>query len=285
MKDKCINDKIMKIEDEKISLIEKLHKFNVESNIGITVSGMKELEKFKIIYSDLISDYWWNFIYSIRANNKEELEEIINLAEREMDKINRKLCIAISPVDGDIYERKEQFFESNRYELLCSESWQIYTDFESVENIKTNCDLDITMEKANDMDLFGKTMYRAFCSGKGEDPYGELDSLYMEVYKRYMPINKNYAQEFYFIKYEDKIIGVTNVLSDTEILGIYGLAIFSEYRNKGIGKDVVKQLLNKCKKSNKKMAFLQTEKGFYPEKIYKKMGFKEICTDYYYQKK
>lgn len=34
-----------------------------------------------------------------------------------------------------------------------------------------------------------------------------------------------------------------------------------------------------------KMAFLQTEKGFYPEEMYKKMGFKEICTDYYYQKK
>ena len=84
---------------------------------------------------------------------------------------------------------------------------------------------------------------------------------------------------------EDKIVGVTNVLYNEEIFGIYALAIFSEYRNKGIGKSVVKQLLNKCKELNMKMAFLQTEKGFYPEAMYKKMGFKEICTDYYYQKK
>lgn len=285
MEDKIIKNIVSKTEDEKKSFIEKLHKFNCESNIGITVSEVKDLEKFKVVYSNLISDYWWNFIYSIKANNKEELDRVIDLAEREMNKINRKMCISISSIDGDIYEKKEQLFESNQYELLCSESWQIYTDFENVENIKTNCDLDITIEKANDMDLFGKTMYRAFSSGKEEDPYGELDCLYMEVYKKYEPINKDYTQEFYFIKCEDKIVGVTNVLYNEEIFGIYALAIFSEYRNKGIGKNIVKQLLNKCKKLNRKMAFLQTEKGFYPEEMYKKMGFKEICTDYYYQKK
>lgn len=202
-----------------------------------------------------------------------------------MNKINRKMCISISSIDGDIYEKKEQFFESNQYELLCSESWQIYTDFENVENIKTNCDLDITIEKANDMSLFGIINDRAFCTGKDYDPYAEIDTLYMDVYKKYKPINKDYIQEFYFIKYENKVIGVTRVLYNEEIFGIYGLAIFSEYRNKGIGKNVVKQLLNMCKKLNKKVALLQTEKGFYPEKIYIKMGFKEICTDYYYQKK
>ncbi len=285
MEDKIIKNIVSKTEDEKKSFIEKLHKFNCESNIGITVSEVKDLEKFKVVYSNLISDYWWNFIYSIKANNKEELDRVIDLAEREMNKINRKMCISISSIDGDIYEKKEQFFKSNQYELLCSESWQIYTDFENVENIKTNCDLDITIEKANDMSLFGIINDRAFCTGKDYDPYAEIDTLYMDVYKKYKPINKDYIQEFYFIKYENKVIGVTRVLYNEEIFGIYGLAIFSEYRNKGIGKNVVKQLLNMCKKLNKKVALLQTEKGFYPEKIYIKMGFKEICTDYYYQKK
>lgn len=62
MKDKVINNNISKTEDQNKSLIEKLHKFNSESNIGITVSNVKDLEEFKIVYSNLISDYWWNFI-------------------------------------------------------------------------------------------------------------------------------------------------------------------------------------------------------------------------------
>lgn len=57
MEDKIIKNIVSKTEDEKKSFIEKLHKFNCESNIGITVSEVKDLEKFKVVYSNLISDY------------------------------------------------------------------------------------------------------------------------------------------------------------------------------------------------------------------------------------
>lgn len=72
---------------------------------------------------------------------------------------------------------------------------------------------------------------------------------------------------------------------DNEIFGIYGIAIMKEYRGKGIGTESIKQQLNICKQKNIKIAFLQTEEGFYPADLYRKIGFKDVCNVYYYVKK
>lgn len=34
-----------------------------------------------------------------------------------------------------------------------------------------------------------------------------------------------------------------------------------------------------------KLAFLQTEEGYYLADTYRKLGFKDVCTEYYYIKK
>ena len=268
-----------------LRLINKLDKFNIYANIGIAITEKKQYDRFGIVYSKLISDFWYNYIDSIKANSKEELEEILNMAKENMEQYNRELCIAILPTDKYIYDEREKLFDIDKYECISNEVWQIYTNFEDIINIITNCKLNITLEKTNNMNLFGDIMYNTFATGNSDDPYGELDTGYKEAYRDYKKINNEYEQEFYFIKDEDKIVGVVNAVYDNEIFGIYGLAVKSEYRNKGIGKEVLKQLLQRCKNLNRKIAFLQTEKGFYPEQVYKKIGFKEICTEYYYTKK
>lgn len=39
-----------------------------------------------------------------------------------------------------------------------------------------------------------------------------------------------------------------------------------------------------CKDKNL-IAFIQTEDGFYPAKLYRKMGFRDVAIEYYYQEK
>ena len=36
---------------------------------------------------------------------------------------------------------------------------------------------------------------------------------------------------------------------------------------------------------NLKMAFLQTEYGYYPADLYRKIGFRDVAIEYYYQEK
>ena len=119
-------------------------------------------------------------------------------------------------------------------------------------------------------------IHKSFCTGDESDPYGDFDSGYLKLYENYNNKSETtYTREFYFIKVNDEIVGCTVSVFDDEIFGIYGIAIMKEYRGKGIGTEAIKQQLKICKQKNKKIAFLQTEDGFYPADLYRKIGFKE----------
>ena len=271
---------------EKIDLITKLDRFNIDSNIGIGITENKEYEKFNIVYSNTISDFYYNYINSVKVCNNIDVIELLNKAENIInEQYNREFCVALLPTDGYIYDKRDEVFDPNIYECVSNEVWQIYTDFENVQNIVTNCKFNITLEKTTDMELFSNEMYDSYVTGDDDDPYGDLDLAYKEAYKNFKKNSDRIEQDFFIIKNKNEVVGVVQDAYDEEIFGIYCLAIKSSYRNKGIGKEVIKQLLKRCKELNKKIAFLQTEKGFYPEQIYNKLGFKEICTEYYYTKK
>ena len=57
---------------------------------------------------------------------------------------------------------------------------------------------------------------------------------------------------------------------------IYNVTTNLDYRKKGICKELMSHSLERLTKIGLDKAVLQTEKGFYPEKIYKSIGFKEI---------
>ena len=271
---------------EKIDLITKLDRFNIDSNIGIGITENKEYEKFNIVYSNTISDFYYNYINSVKVCNNIDVIELLNKAENIInEQYNREFCVALLPTDGYIYDKRDEVFDPNIYECVSNEVWQIYTDFENVQNIFTNCKFNITLENTTDMELFSNEMYDSYVTGDDDDPYGDLDLAYKEAYKNFKKNSDRIEQDFFIIKNKNEVVGVVQDAYDEEIFGIYCLAIKSSYRNKGIGKEVIKQLLKRCKELNKKIAFLQTEKGFYPEQIYNKLGFKEICTEYYYKKR
>lgn len=270
---------------EKMNLITKLYKFDIDSNIGIGFTGNNKYEGFNIAYSKIISDFYSNFIHSISANNKDEAIRVLEIAENTIkEEYNREFCATVLPIDGYIFDKREDVFDSTIYECTSNEIWQIYNDFENVQNIVTNCNLNIILEKTTDMELFSNAMYDSYATRDENDPYGDLDLSYKEAYRNIKKSNNQIEQDFFIIKNENEVIGTVEATYDEEIFGIYCLAVKNLYRNKGIGKEVLKQLLQKCSKLNKKIAFLQTEKGFYPEKIYSKLGFKEICNKYYYKK-
>ena len=117
------------------------------------------------------------------------------------------------------------------------------------------------------------------------DPYGDLDEGYRQGYMNYKKIYNDIECEFYYIKVDNKIVGTTQSVYNNKIYGIYSLAIKKEYRSKGIGKEVLRQQLQMCKSKNIDTAYLQTELDGYPNKMYKKFGFKDLCVVYYYFKK
>ena len=267
-----------------IELIKKLHSFYINANIGFQFDGIEDYKKYRIAYHNKIKDYWYNFITDIEARDKEEFDKIILEASSKMQSKDREIAIAILPCMGEIYHKKDLFFDDT-YELVSNEVWQIYDDFDHLDAIHTNCSFDVKLEKTTNMELYSEEMIKAYQTGDEEDPYGDLDSVYKEVYASYKKTKNKYTDEFFFAKVNNEIVGVTEGVYDNEIYGIEGLAVKKQFRAKGIGKEIIKQQLQICKDKKLKLAFLQTEEGYYPADTYRKLGFKDICTEYYYIKK
>lgn len=267
-----------------LELIKKLDYFNIYANLGFQIEGIDKFKNYSIAYHNKIKDYWYNFITDIKADTKEEFDKIILEASSKMKEKNRDVAIAVLPYMKEIYNNRETFFDDS-YELVSNEVWQIFNSFENLDNIVTNCSLNVKLERTTDMELYSNEMIKAYQTGDKEDPYGDLDSVYKEVYKNYKKPQNEYTEEFYFAKVNDEIVGVTSSICDNEIYGIYGLAVKKEFRGKGIGKEIIKQQLQMCKNRNFKLAFLQTEEGYYPADMYRKLGFKDVCTEYYYKKR
>lgn len=267
-----------------LELIKKLDYFNIYANLGFNFDGIEEYENYCIAYHNEIKDYWYNFITNIKAESKEEFDKIILEASKKMKARNREVTIAILPYMEEIYNNRVIFFD-NSYELISNEVWQVYDDFDNINNINTNCLLSVKLEKTTNMQLYSEEMLKAYQTGDTEDPYGDLDSIYKEVYENHKKIKNEYTEEFFFAKVNNKIVGVTSSVYDNEIYGIYGLAVKKNFRCKGIGKEIIKQQLQMCKDKKLKLAFLQTEDGYYPADIYRKLGFKDVCIEYYYIKR
>jgi len=85
------------------------------------------------------------------------------------------------------------------------------------------------------MKLYIEQMIKAYQAGNEDDPYGDLDSVYKEVYENYKKLENECIDEFYFAKVNDERVGITSSVYDNEIYGIYGIAVKKDFRYKGIG--------------------------------------------------
>jgi len=242
-------------------------------------------DNYQIVYNTNIKDVYSNFISNFDVNDKEQFDNIIDNTCIEFKNIGRKTALYLIPHMKNLYKNRENFFDNDNFELVSTEVWQLYTDFDKLDNIKTHCKFDVALEATTDMKSYADMLMKGYQSGDALDPYGDLDDGYRQSYINYKKIHNDIGIEFYFIKVNNEIIGTVESVYNVELYGIYGLALKKEYRGKGIGKEVLKKQLEMCRNKNIKVAYLQTEQDFYPAKMYRKLGFKDLCEVYYYLKK
>lgn len=262
-------------------LIRKLNDFYIDMAVGIYIDDRINRENYSIVKSDIIREFECNFALTLDVNSEKEFIETWENIKRDMKALGREPTFAIIPTNEYLYSNLDNL--NKKFEIVSREVWQIYDDFENVDNIETNCKMDIHLEKVTDYKKFAIELLESF-KGDEKDPYEKLDPGYIEAMDNYNSNNSGFEKEFYFVKSGEQIVGVTASISNDTFYDIHGLAIKKDYRAKGIGKEVLKKQLQICK-TNNKIAFLQTEDGFYPAELYRKIGFKDICVEYYYQEK
>lgn len=267
-----------------LNLVKDVYNLHIKGFEGLDFNIIRK-NNYEIAYNPNINDCFSNFISNFEVNSQDEFENIMNDAGEFLTRVNRAKTIYLIPFMRRLYKNREKYFEEEKYELISTEAWQIYTDFTKLNYMNSKCDFDITLELATNMEEYANCVMDCYQTDDEDDPYGNLDDGYRQSYMNYKRIYNDIESEFYFIKANGKIVGTTQSIYNDKLYGIYSLAIKKEYRNKGIGKEVLKKQLQMCKLKNIPVAYLQTELGFYPNKMYKKFGFQDLCTVYYYSKK
>ena len=262
--------------------LKKISEFYYATTLGIYIDEKIDYDNFSIAYSNNIKDLYCNFAFNLNIQNEQDFNEAFNDIKNEMKKVGRKPTFSITPLQTYLYTNKDTVL-NKRFKIVSKEVWKIFDDFDSLENIKNNFNYKIKIEKTEDFEKFGQELYESF-KGDDSDPYNGLDIEYINTLIRFNEKKSlvSFKNEFYFIKHNNEIIGTIASAYDNIFFDIHGFAIKKDYRKKGIGKTVLKEILKICKEKNK-IAFIQTEKGYYPEKFYSNFGFKDICIDYYYQ--
>lgn len=225
-------------------LLKKLNDFYIYANEGFYIDKIFNKNNHVIAYSEKVTDVDCNYITNLAVKDKEEFNSMNKTIKDEMDNLKRRVCYIISPLNEILYNNRKDFFESNLFQEINNEVWQIFDDFDNLENMKKYGDLNVELVKASDMKKFAIINDECFSTGDKEDPYGSLDKGYIDIYENYVEsANSKYKREFYFVKLKDEIVGVTVSVYGDGICGIYGLAIKKEYRKHGIGKEVLRQQL------------------------------------------
>lgn len=266
-----------------LELVKDIYNLHIKGFEGLDFDVIHK-NNYDITYNKNIKDCYSNFISYFDVKDKKEFESIVKDADKFFSEINRKTVVYLIPFMKELYNCRDKYFETDNFELISTEVWQIYNDFSKLDYINTNCNFNVKLELATDMNEYANCVMSCYQTDDKDDPYGDLDDGYRQGYINYRKIYNDIENKFYYIKVNDKIVGTTQSVNNSKIYGIYSLAIKKEYRNKGIGKEVLKQQLQMCKSKNINTAYLQTEQGFYPSKMYKKFGFKDLCEVYYYLK-
>lgn len=193
-----------------LELIKRLNDFYIYATQGFYIDKIIDEKKYKIAYSSNVQELDSNYAASLCVNSKEEFNFLSKEIKEKMAKLNRKICYLVSPLDNDLYNNRNEFFENNGFIKASNEVWQIFDDFDKINEIEVSSNLKIELEKTTNMEKFAVINTECFCTGDKEDPYGALETGFIDVYKNYKEKeNSKYKIDFFYIKLNESIIGST----------------------------------------------------------------------------
>lgn len=230
-----------------------------------------DYDRFTIILMDEFDDDYLNLAINIRAQNASEFEEDFKKIKKIMNTCERKASIFIN--NNELLKTVD--FKSKGLEISDNSVWLMRENLKSF--ITCESDIPITISKIDKQEEdYPYLVEKGFMRNSKEDPYDGLSQSVVKAIKRSCYINGKFTSEHYVAKYKEEIIGTMTIMYEKDIAYIYNVTTNINYRKKGVCKQLMSYIFNRLIEIGRDEVVLQTEAGFYPEKIYKSMGFKEI---------
>lgn len=159
----------------------------------------------------------------------------------------------------------------------------LYGEIDNMPQInKDGNSLNIRELKENEYKILDDFLYEAIFIPKGtKKPLREIiNNEELQVYIKDFGADKN--DNCLVAEYDNKIVGAcwTRIMNDyghiDDNTPSFAISLYGEYRNKGIGTELMKSMLKFLKDKGYKKTSLSVQKNNYAVKMYKKVGFRII---------
>ena len=262
--------------------IEKIIDYNFEGQ-RLLFKNSKRIddERFTIMYLDEFDDDYLNIAINLKSKNAEEFEKDFYKIKEIMNSKNRKTSIIIN----HNHLLKIVDYRAKGLKISDDSVWLMIENFKNFPKYKSDIPIVISKITKQEEKDYPYIVNNGFTKNSEQDPYDGLSESVIQAIKNSCYINGQFITEHYVAKYNNKIVGTMTIMYEKNIAYIYNVTTNIDYRKNGICKKLMSHILERLMELGINKAVLQTEKGFYPEKIYKSLGFKEILRAVKYTEK
>lgn len=252
--------------------MDELIKLHLNGSLQLFFSNIIKKEDYDIYYSKLIDDEYWNYAYLKKSQLDLKTIKYISL---DMKQIDRKPVIYIT--SNILNKNLKQEINELNLELLYTDCWMCLNNLEKFTMDKNTLDFSISKVDNNLKDKFVKAVMDGFSGDNPEDPYNDLPVGYKVSIEK--SFNNDVNSKIKIVHYlgikNNEPISTATVIYNANKAVIYNITTAKQYQRKGICKQMMFYIINELNKLNIEEVCLQTEKGYYTEEVYRKIGFKE----------
>jgi len=227
---------------------------------------------YDICYSNFIDDSYWNYAY-LKNNN-------IDFTLTFQSIINDLHCLRRTPtlyVTSDILNSElNKYIEDNHFQLLYTDSWLVLNDISKFPSFKSP--LSFTTRKVDiaASNKFIDAVMIGFSGDNPDDPYESLSDGYRtSLEKSFYSDDNNYRIIHYLGEKNGEVISTASVVYKDNSAILYNITTNKKYQKLGVCKQMMSDIITKLKSFGIDKICVQTEKDYYPEKIYQNFGFKK----------
>lgn len=263
--------------------MEKLIDIHFNGQLNLYMSNLIRKENYDIYCSDIIDDEYFNLAYL--KNDKTSLKEIYEDVKISMEKINRKPILYIT--SNIVNSKLETEIEKIDLQTLYTDVWMTLNNLEEFGTYKSKIDFFVTRVGEDLKDKFIQAVLDGFSGDDPEDPYESLSDGYRIALEKSFKNNNNddYKVIHYLgLKKEDAVSTATVIYKDDKAI-IYNVTTNKKYQKQGACKQMMSDIIKDLTSIGIHEVCVQTEKGFYTEQVYNKMGFKEKMLGKAYMEK
>jgi len=248
----------------------------IDKLIDIHLNGDIDLNRivkddYDILYSDIVDDVDYN--YAFLKNKNVDIEEVINRIKEDFKLLNRKPTIYI------LSSIMSNSLKSDNLEVNHIDTWMV---LDVIKKYSTNSNIEYSRLTKSDLNEFVDTFMINFSSDDSNEPYQGLDEGYRKTFTDNFESHDGFNSIYYSGKLNNKIVCTVMGIYKGDSIILYAGSVNKDLRGRGIFKEFLNYIVKDLNSVGINNICLQTEKGYYPEKLYSRVGFKEVLQGTFY---